>query len=88
MQIETTDWAGITRGDRFEHARQLDTTWKPGPGQRYADAPHVIMEVSRVVRGVNPDDSATWIVYYRPAGTTGAGFVTELATLPVRRWLP
>ena len=35
-------------GLTFTHARHLDTDWKPGPGQRYADAPHRVYRVSRV----------------------------------------
>jgi hypothetical protein len=53
-----TDTA-VRRGMRFVHARQLDTTWRPGPGQRYADGPKQVMEITRV---------ATGTAYYRPAG--------------------
>jgi hypothetical protein len=38
-------------GQRFRHARQLDVTWQPGPGQRYADAPKATMVVTRVAAG-------------------------------------
>lgn len=70
----------ITRGARFEHARQLDPTWRPGPGQKYADAPHVIMEITAVRR---------LAVYYRPVGSTGAGFVGTVFEMGsvVARWL-
>ena len=67
-------------GDRFEHARQLNTAWKPGPGQKYADAPHAIMEVTRI---------ASPIIYYRPLGSHGAAFYAsrdEFNTI-VARWL-
>lgn len=36
----------IKKGDRFVHATQLDLNWKPGPGQKYADAPKRIMTVT------------------------------------------
>lgn len=66
----------MKRGDRFEHARQLDLTWTPGPGQRYADAPHAVCTVTRVAQG---------LVWY-------GGFVADEADMVeggpiVRRWL-
>lgn len=36
------------RGLQFTHHTFLDTDWKPGPGQRYVDAPHVRMVITRV----------------------------------------
>lgn len=54
------------RGDEFVHATFLDVTWKPGPGQKYADAPHARMVVTRV--------TAT-TVYYRLAGAQEFGAV-------------
>lgn len=35
-------------GARFTHHRLLDPSWRPGPGERYADAPHAEMVVTRV----------------------------------------
>lgn len=49
----------LARGFTFTHERMLDTTWRPGPGQKYADAPKVTMVVSRVTRD---------LVYFKPAG--------------------
>ena len=67
----------IRPGDRFEHARQLDLSWTPGPGQRYADAPPAVCAVTRVAQGR---------VWY-------GGFVADEAEMReggtiVRRWLP
>lgn len=73
----------VRKGMRFEHARQFDTTWTPGPGQRYADAPKAIMEITRV---------ATGTAWYRPVGSTGHGFRSATAEMiegggVVGRWL-
>ena len=38
-------------GARFIHARLLDPEWKPGPGQRYADAPHARCRVTAIRHG-------------------------------------
>jgi hypothetical protein len=35
-------------GDRFRAAHILDPGWKPGPDQKYADAPKAVMAVTRV----------------------------------------
>jgi hypothetical protein len=71
----------IKAGDRFEHARQLDPDWRPGPGQRYADAPMRGMRVTRVTFDT---------IYYRPDddGTKGV-FVAARGELHnvVGRWL-
>ncbi|MGN6575266.1 MAG: hypothetical protein ACTHKG_06240 [Nocardioides sp.] len=40
--------SGLRRGLVFTHATHLDMAWKPGPGQRYADAPKVRCVVTRV----------------------------------------
>ena len=40
--------ATVARGATFTHDRLLDTTWRPGPGQRYTDAPKARMRVFRV----------------------------------------
>jgi len=41
----------MKRGDLFYHARLLDPDWKPGQGQRYADAPAALCRVTAVRRG-------------------------------------
>lgn len=71
-------------GDTVEHSQQLDTTWKPGPGQKWADAPHVVMEISRVQHARR--------VWYRPQGGSGPGFVADPIEMGeggpiVREWL-
>ena len=38
-------------GARFVHARLLDPDWRPGPGERYADAPHAVCRVTAVRAG-------------------------------------
>ena len=80
---ESTSRPTVQRGMRFEHARQLRTDWSPGPGQRYADAPKVTMEITRV---------ATGTAWYRPVGTTGSGFTASVVDMVegggvVGRWL-
>lgn len=42
----------------FTHLRILDPDWKPGPGQKYADAPKAQMKVTRMTMTT---------VYYRYA---------------------
>jgi hypothetical protein len=39
------------RGTVFRHGRLLDTSFVPGPGQRFADAPKVVCRVTRVALG-------------------------------------
>lgn len=41
----------VKAGMVFRHRRILDPAWKPGPGQRYADAPKAVCRVTRVVAG-------------------------------------
>ena len=53
----------------FTHARYLDPDWTPGPGQRYGDAPHARMTVTRVT---------DFAVYYRYAAG-GGRFVMDRA---------
>lgn len=38
----------VTAGFEFTHTRMLDTSWQPGPGQKYADAPKVRCRVTKV----------------------------------------
>jgi hypothetical protein len=40
--------AQVARGATFTHDRMLDPTWRPAPGQRYADGPKARMVVTRV----------------------------------------
>ena len=56
------------RGWRFTHDRHLDTDWKPGPGQRYTDAPKRVCEVSRVTR---------YTVWYRVAGSKAVSWTLD-----------
>lgn len=42
----------------FRHLTRLDTAWKPGPGEKYADGPKQLMRVTRMTRAA---------VYYVPA---------------------
>ena len=51
MPANTAGGTPLRPGDRFEHARLLDTAWRPGPGERYADAPHAICRVTAVRSG-------------------------------------
>jgi hypothetical protein len=39
------------RGDLFRHATHLDLSWKPGPGEKWADAPHAVCQVTTVRNG-------------------------------------
>lgn len=39
------------RGTIFRHGRMLDPNWKPGPGQKYADAPKAVCRVTGVRHG-------------------------------------
>ena len=41
---------GPKPGDTFTHKHYLDPWWKPAEGERYSDAPHAVMEVTRVTR--------------------------------------
>ena len=36
------------RGQRFTHDSFADPNWKPTDGQRWADAPKAVMEITRV----------------------------------------
>jgi hypothetical protein len=76
------------KGDRFRHARQLDTSWRPGPGQRYADAPHAVMVVTRVVR--RGPAVRVWYGVDAGEGCARGAFVADLAGLDdvVAEWLP
>lgn len=60
--------AEIRVGRRFRHKRQLDPAWRPGPGQRYADAPKRELVVSRITRSrvwykapETPETVAGWV---------------------------
>lgn len=59
----------VARGYLFTHPRMLDVSWQPGPGQKWADAPHAVCEVTRVAGGR---------VWFRYAGE-GGRFVASLA---------
>jgi hypothetical protein len=59
----------------FTHDRHLDTDWKPGPGQKYTDAPKRVYEVSRVTRTG---------VYYRLPGSSRPGWVMDRAAFEAR----
>lgn len=59
-------------GVRFLHARRLDTSWTPGPGERYADAPPAVCRVTAVRHGR---------VYYAVGDETRAR-----AYFPLDRW--
>lgn len=37
----------VRKGETFVHDRLLDTDWKPGPGEKYADAPKALMVITR-----------------------------------------
>ena len=54
----------------FTHLRWLDVDWKPGPGQKYADAPKARMQVTRMTK---------YAVYYRYADG-GGKFCMDRAT--------
>ena len=54
----------MTPGTIFRHARLLDPDWTPGPGERYADAPHAVCRVT-ATRGGR--------VYYRLGTEPGPG---------------
>lgn len=40
----------VKPGLLFRHTHFLDTTWKPGPGQKYKDAPKAVCKVTCVTR--------------------------------------
>jgi hypothetical protein len=40
----------IRRGMEFTHDRWLDTDWKPGPGEKYKDAPKARCVVTKVTK--------------------------------------
>lgn len=80
FEVNRVTAPAVKRGDRFEHARQLDTTWRPGPGERYADAPHAVMVVTAVTRRR---------VYYRcvDGGPSWCSSPPAFEAV-VSRWLP
>lgn len=43
--------AEVRPGLVFRHKRLLDPDWKPGSGQRYADAPHAVCRVTAIRLG-------------------------------------
>ena len=54
----------LRRGVTFVHPTMLDTSWKPGPGQRYVDGPRQRMVVTRATSttvwfGPMPADGST-----------------------------
>jgi len=51
------------KGDRFTHRSFVDPEWTPGPGERYADGPRALCEVTRVAGGT---------VFYRFASGSGS----------------
>jgi len=61
----------IRPGDEFTHDHKLDLSWKPGPGQKYADAPKARMQVTRVT------NNTIWFTY---AGQTGPGWCLQRST--------
>lgn len=52
----------IAKGFQFTHSTMLDTSWRPGPGEKYSDVPHAVMVVTKVTRDT---------VYFRPAAAEG-----------------
>lgn len=69
----------------FTHLRILDPAWRPGPGQRYADAPKARMRVTRMTattvyytyadakpgaRSAWKMPRATWDTHYASSATT------------------
>lgn len=56
----------------FRHKRMLDPDWKPGSGQRYADAPHAVCRVTAVRRGT---------VYYAIGADATTGQLTLALSL-------
>lgn len=78
-----TDPASIIKGMRFTHARQLDTSWRPGPGQKYTEGPKAQMEISST-RGT--------VVYYRALGAKHGQFIANVEEMAeggsiVGQWL-
>lgn len=53
----------------FTHLRLLDPAWKPGPGQRYADAPKARCRVTR--------KTATTVYYRYADGSPGVASMTR-----------
>lgn len=53
----------VKRGDQFTHDRKLDLDWKPGPGEKYKDAPKARMRVTRVT------NNTIWFTYASSEGT-------------------
>lgn len=55
------------RGDEFTHLHMLDPWWQPGPGERYVDAPHARMVITRV--------TSVFVYYaYANANTSGGNY--------------
>lgn len=65
----------FVRGDTFTHPTMLDTSWKPGPGQKYADGPKAQCRVTRT-RG-----ESVYYAYVTSDGTPGGRFVTTQSAL-------
>lgn len=55
----------LTPGQTFTHARYLDPTWTPAPGQRQSDAPKARCTITR---------ATPTTVYFGYAGTGKGGF--------------
>lgn len=53
------------RGQRFTHKHFIDPDWKPGPGEKYRDAPKAEMVVTGVSLG------GVWYGYAEPPGRAG-----------------
>lgn len=60
----------VVKGDAFIHDTRLDTTWRPGPGEKYADGPHEVMQVFRATRDR---------VWFGPVGATRSDTVMDRA---------
>lgn len=60
-------------GMLYEHATRLDPGWKPGPGQKYADAPREVMRVTRDAVYTRPASggNSTWLTRARWPETVG-----------------
>jgi len=46
-----TDRDRVRRGALFTHVNFLDPDWKPGPGQKYVDAPPAVCRITAVRHG-------------------------------------
>lgn len=55
----------VKRGFTFTHDSIIDPTWKPAPGQRYADAPKARMIVTRATT------ETVWYGYAEAPHVTG-----------------